>query len=582
MKTNRFLIVTVLLATLLLPACNAAPRVGELQTESRSVELGDAESVRVEIRMGAGNLQVTGGADKLLESDFVYNVAKLKPEVKYTDGTLVVRQPATHGLPVLQGITDYHNEWALRLSDQVPMDLQVDLGAGSGNLELADLSLTGLNVSLGAGEYMIDLSGDWARDLDVSVDTGAANLSLKLPSTVGVRVQIESGPTIVNTSGLTHNGNSYTNAAYGVSDVTMQINLEPGIGQINLEIVDDHTLAKAALQDLLDQQVKRQNIPGMVMSERLADGTVIWATSGYTSPTGSERWNANTPSMIASVTKSFTAVVVMQLVEEGKLSLDDTVDTWFPAQPNGDKITVRMLLSHTSGLADYQTVLKMDPDKWTREWAPEDLIAEANNAGPVGEPGSKVAHYSNTNYFVLGLIIEKVTGNSWAHEVESRIIRPLDLKDTTFARVGIWNEGVVPGYVRTADGYLGSAEFPWYPHESTAWAAGGMVSSVSDLTTFASALFDGELVSRDTLTVMTRPLGTGDGHAFALGGVQVEIAGRQAFGMAGDSTTGYHAFFIGIPDTNLVVTALVNSAEGNVIYPSVAALAYISHDLEDK
>ena len=66
-----------------------------------------------------------------------------------------------------------------------------------------------------------------------------------------------------------------------------------------------------------------------------------------------ERWNANTPSLVASVTKTFTAVVVMQLIEEGKLSLDDTVDTWFPEQPDGDKITVRMLLSHTSGLANF-------------------------------------------------------------------------------------------------------------------------------------------------------------------------------------------------------------------------------------
>jgi len=333
---------------------------------------------------------------------------------------------------------------------------------------------------------------------------------------------------------------------------------------------------------LLDQQVEMQNIPGMVMAVRLADGTVIWGTSGHISPFGKERWNAHTPSLIASVTKTFTAVVVMQLVEQAKLSLDDTVATWFPEQPNGDRITVRMLLSHTSGLANYQDTFGTDIEKWTREWTPEELIAEANKAGPVGEPGSKVAHYSNTNYIILGLIIEKVAGNSWAHEVETRIIKPLGLKDTTFVNEGMWDEGVIPGYLKTSDGYLSSLEFPWYPHASTAWAAGGMVSTVSDLMTFASALFDGKLVSRETLAIMAQSVGTGGGREWGLGGGVAEVAGREGFGMGGD-TTGYHAFFIGVLDSKLVVTALVNTEEGDVISPSIAALQqYISQQIESK
>ena len=338
---------------------------------------------------------------------------------------------------------------------------------------------------------------------------------------------------------------------------------------------DDHAQEKAALQDLVDQQVESQHIPGMIMAERLADGTVIWSTSGYISPAGNERWSAHTPSFIASVTKTFTAVVVMQLVEEGKLSLDETVDTWFPEQPNGDKITVRMLLSHTSGLANYQDTFGTDIEKWTREWAPEDLIAEANKAGTVGEPGSRVAHYSNTNYMMLGLIIEKVTGNSWEHEVESRIIQPLGLTDTTFAKEGMWNGDLVPGYMKTPDGYVSTLEFPWYPHSSTAWAAGGIVSTASDLMTFASALFDGKLVSTETLAIMAQPMGTEGERAWGLGGGVAEVAGHKAFGMGGN-TTGYHAFLIGILDSKLVVTALVNTEEGNVISPSMAALQYIS------
>jgi hypothetical protein len=83
---------------------------------------------------------------------------------------------------------------------------------------------------------MIDLTGEWVRDLAVTVNTGAANTTLKLPRNVGVRVEVGSGPSIVETRGLTKNGNVYTNAAYGESDVTMNVNIEPGIGQIYLEV----------------------------------------------------------------------------------------------------------------------------------------------------------------------------------------------------------------------------------------------------------------------------------------------------------------------------------------------------------
>jgi len=341
---------------------------------------------------------------------------------------------------------------------------------------------------------------------------------------------------------------------------------------------DEHADTKAALQDLIDQQVKEQDIPGMVMAVRLADGTVIGKTSGYTDPSGKEPWSVNTVSAIGSVTKTFTAVVVMQLVEEGKISLDDTMDTWFPEQPNGDRITIRMLLSHTSGIANYSTALGTDIEKWTRKWAPEDLIAEANKIGPVSEPGSSEAHYSNTNYFVLGLIIEKITGHSWAQEVESRIIKPLGLKNTTFIdKEGIWGGVLVPGYTKTPDGYMSTLEFPWYPDVSTAWAAGELVATASDLMTFASALFDGKLVSRETLAVMAQPLGTDadDGRAWGLGGAAAEFDGRPGFGMGGD-IPGYHAFFVGLLNSKLVVTALVNIEESDVISPSLAALEYIS------
>ncbi len=242
MKTTNLLLALGLIAALLLGGCNSPARVGALRNESKSVELGNTRSVSAQINFGAGALHVTGGAEKLLEADFTYNVAQIKPEVKYTNGTLVVQQPDTWSLPDLRGIEDFRNEWDLRLNDEVPMDLSLDIGAGSGNLQLAGLSLTGLDIRLGFGEYTIDLSGDWARNLDVTISPGAANISLRLPKQVGVRVKVEEGPHTIDTTGLAQDGNVYTNDAYDVAGVTMRVNIDSGPGQISL-IVDGEEAA---------------------------------------------------------------------------------------------------------------------------------------------------------------------------------------------------------------------------------------------------------------------------------------------------------------------------------------------------
>jgi len=240
MNIKHLLINVLLLAVLLLASCSSDDvRVGELRTESKSVELGNAESVSVKMVLGAGDLVVTGGAEKLLEADFTYNVAKLKPEVEFTDGTLVVQHPDVRGYRTLQDITDFRNEWDLRLNNDVPMNLSLDMGAGTSDLQLAGLSLTGLDVTLGAGKSTVDLSDGWRRDLNVTIEAGAANVRLRLPSGVGVRVEVEAGVGRIEASGLKQDGYVYTNEAYGTSDVTLHINIMTGIGQINLEVAED-------------------------------------------------------------------------------------------------------------------------------------------------------------------------------------------------------------------------------------------------------------------------------------------------------------------------------------------------------
>lgn len=116
------------------------------------------------------------------------------------------------------------------------MDLRVNMGAGDSDLQLADLSLTGLDITLGAGRSTVDLSRNWTSDLDVTIDSGAADLTVRLPKDVGVRVEVDRGPTVIDAPNLSQDGNVYTNDAYGASDVTLQIKMQSGIGQIKLEV----------------------------------------------------------------------------------------------------------------------------------------------------------------------------------------------------------------------------------------------------------------------------------------------------------------------------------------------------------
>ena len=236
MKTNYLLIPFVLFAVLL-ASCNSGAKVGALRTESRSVELGGASSVTVNINMGAGDLKVSGGAEKLLQANFTYNVDKLNPQVKYVDSRLLIQQPADHGLQ-LQGISDFRNEWDLHFNNDVPMNLKVNMGAGTSNLQLAGLSLTGFDLILGAGNSTVDLNNKWTHDMDITIDTGATDLSLRLPKDVGVRVKVESGPHTIDAPDLKQDGNIYTNDAYGISNVTLDIDLHSGIGLIHLQLVD--------------------------------------------------------------------------------------------------------------------------------------------------------------------------------------------------------------------------------------------------------------------------------------------------------------------------------------------------------
>jgi hypothetical protein len=230
------LVVLMVAAALFLGSCGTQ-RIGEMQRESQTVDLENAQSVETELRMGAGELNVSGGADALMEADFSYNVADWKPEVSYDlsgdTGELIVEQGSGGGIPG----GDARNEWDIRFNDEVPTDLHLQMGAGESNLDLDSLTLTGLDLQMGAGETTVDLTGDYGQDLEARIQGGVGEATVLLPSEVGVRAKAEGGIGKIDAQGLQREGDSYVNDAYGDSDVTLEVDVQGGVGQINLEVV---------------------------------------------------------------------------------------------------------------------------------------------------------------------------------------------------------------------------------------------------------------------------------------------------------------------------------------------------------
>ncbi len=201
--------------------------------DSAAVERQGAQSVRAHINMPAGELKVVGGATQLLEADFHYAAVEGKPKVAYdvsgSQGQLTISQ---HGAGVHFSRT--RNAWDLRLNNEVPMELGIEMGAGQSDLRLRGLSLTKLNIEMGAGQLAADLTGDWKNDLDTNIQGGVGSATIRLPKNVGVRVHATGGIGTVNARGLSRDGDAYVNDAYGKSAVTLRLNIEGGVGEINL------------------------------------------------------------------------------------------------------------------------------------------------------------------------------------------------------------------------------------------------------------------------------------------------------------------------------------------------------------
>lgn len=310
---------------------------------------------------------------------------------------------------------------------------------------------------------------------------------------------------------------------------------------------------------MVHELVRSGSVPGTVVVLRHG-GEVQVLTEGLADTATGARMSARARFHVASLTKPVVASAVMQLVQFGRLSLDDTVDSWLPGiVARGRRITVRQLLDHTSGLPDYTRV----PAAWpVLDRPPVDqraLVVAAGRAEPLFAPGAGQA-YSNTNYALLGLVVERATGRRLEDVVEHRVLAPLGLTSASLGAARAREAPLVHGYVHGSDAT--DWDLTW------GWAAGGLVTDATDLDRFFAGLFAGDLVSPRLVDEMAEPAADALGawSGYGLGLAEVSTPCGPAVGHSGVVDGYVSAAYTNRQDGSAVVL-LVNTDRSLVSGP---------------
>lgn len=261
---------------------------------------------------------------------------------------------------------------------------------------------------------------------------------------------------------------------------------------------------------------------------------------------------------MGSITKQFTAAVIMQLVQEGRISLDDPVSRFFPDYPQpGAGATVRQLLNHTVGIQSYTAIpgFMQDEANMTRAYTTAEMIALSRDLPAPSRPG-EAWNYNNSGYVLLGAIIEQVTGKAWHEAVTERITRPLGLSTI---RYGVGEEripGMAHGYTRNESGVAPARRI----HMSVPHAAGALTGNVRDLATWAQALHHGRVVNAQSYAQMTQPapLPEGRTHPYGFGLGLDDVRGRPAVGHGG-GIFGFVTASTYVPSEDLFIAVFTNS-----------------------
>ena len=332
---------------------------------------------------------------------------------------------------------------------------------------------------------------------------------------------------------------------------------------------------KTALQLKLDEWHKAGSFPGATLGVVLANGESFGLAVGFSDREAKTPMLPNDRMLAGSVGKTFAAATALQLIKEGKIGLDDRIEKylgseqWFSRLPNAKDITVRQLMNHTSGLVRYEFKeqftkdLTANPEK---VWKPAELVAYLLDEKPPFEAG-KGWDYSDTNYIVLGMIIEKVTGIKFYDEANKRLLKPLKLTDT-LPQDGPRLKGVVQGYAGPNNPFGGTdamnvnGKFVINPQFE--WTGGGYISTAQDLARWAKMMYEGKAYSPDLLPQVLDGVAApmlGRETRYGLGVIIRKTQVGTSYGHSG-FFPGYMTDMMYFPEHKVAVAVQVNTSVG--------------------
>ncbi|MEM8876109.1 MAG: serine hydrolase domain-containing protein [Planctomycetota bacterium] len=348
--------------------------------------------------------------------------------------------------------------------------------------------------------------------------------------------------------------------------------------------------AEASLEQKIEITREHLALPGAVVAVYRDGEPLIDRAFGIASLETGEPMTTDHHFRIASLTKPVIATVILQLVDEGHVSLDDPIGQYIDGVPGGDVITLRQLAQHTSGLRNYIAISDVKDafaNEPTRTWTEEELLDLAFEEGPYFKPGRDGWMYSNTNYILLGQMIERVESKPLAAVIEDRIARPLGLTGTFYS-----TDAAIPAPATTGYQYgdetgpkfwVGKGTIPYDVTDASPsmWhAAGAMVSTLDDVRTLLDAIVTGALISESSHReqMIWRDSGYPVDYSYGLGVINY----MGAIGHNGH-VPGYQVSAFHVPEEMLTVVVLANLySSPNYEEPANAIMFVILRDLLDR
>jgi D-alanyl-D-alanine carboxypeptidase len=313
----------------------------------------------------------------------------------------------------------------------------------------------------------------------------------------------------------------------------------------------------ARIDSIAQAPVKSGAVAGIAAAVVKGRDTLLMKGYGYADIENQVSVTPQTVFRIGSLTKQFTSSAVMQLVEQKKISLDDDLTKYIASYPtHGRRIPVRYLLNHTSGIPSYTDIGAPFGRVMRLDLAPDSLLAIVAHDSLQFEPGSHM-YYNNTGYFMLGMVLEKVTGRKYGEYLENTMFKPAGLSSTIYCDTRRIIPHRAQGYDRTPAGIVNAD----YLSMQLPYAAGSLCSTVGDLVSWTQQLQSGRIVSAASYREMTTPvkLSSGRPMTYAFGLTSDTVAGRRIVAHGG-GINGFISYLLSAPQDSLVVAVLSNTS----------------------